>query len=158
MKKRKRTIIITTIILISTILTLEGYAQERSELRYRINYKFTGKVKNKVDSVYSIKCVVDRKALEKISRLYVKMGKKQGSAELYKLALDSVVVFSKSAIEIEGVKRDENTVTIDMGEHTTGACYIEVWTREGEYDKEDKLRGVHKKAVRDDRLEISVDK
>lgn len=147
-------IIIAAIISALIVTMVMENAQAQSELRYKVKQEFTGEVRNGVDSVYSVTCIIDRKALSKYSRLYVKMGRNPGLSDLYKVALDSTEIAIGFERRIDGIKKARNTIEIDMGEHTHSR-YIEVWTKEGRYNKQTKRGGDRRLAVLNDRLAIS---
>ena len=143
-------------LLIQIILVHATNSLAQNELRYKVKQEFTGEIRDGVVSVYSVTCIIDRSAFSKYSRLYLKMGSRPGLSDLFKVALDSAdVAIDSEKIQVEGVRKSRDAIEIDMGDYTSVTRYIEVWTKEGRYDKRTKRGGDRRLAIRDDRLTLN---
>jgi len=158
MKKYKIMIMLLLIAITVIINTNASYGQKNNDLKYKISKSFTGEVRDGIDSVYSVTCILDRRSLAEARKLYIAMGSQRGAMDLFKISLDSADIVADSQKKLDGVRKNGNVIEIELGEHPAGSQHIEVWTWSRQKNGEGENRGEHKRAIRDEALVIDDEK
>jgi hypothetical protein len=158
MRNYRNLIISILIVLVTAISITESYSQKEDILKYKVNRKFTGEIRNGVDSVYLVTCTLDKRSLIKARKLYVTMGSEPGLADIFKVSLDSAYIVAGSENKLNGVRKDGNILEIELGEYPAGTKYIDVWTWSRSKNNEGENLGEHKRAIQDEALVIDEEK
>ncbi len=119
-------------------------AQEKEKkvdyiFQYELQYEFSGIVQQQFDSLYQYYIVFRDAEVNKLDKLYIKVGSTLGSSDILVLAVDNKTLkkdkYDKTDEKEKLLSKSGTDIKIDLGIHPYGEYYVEVNSKDkdGEY-------------------------
>jgi len=127
---------VSVLVTILTITSLYCMAQGPNEVQYEVNYSYSRMDRGSRDSLFQITVSINEDQLQKLQRIYVKMGSKPGESDLFVTAIYASTLEKKEYDQTKDkeqlLSRRGDKIYIDLGIHPVVGNHILVKSKDTE--------------------------